>query len=158
MACSPSTEAPCAPPSTGDTTREDAISPPGMTLPNQSETPAEVPPRQASGDSEEERPCAFLGIPAELRNRIYREALVPKADTDRDTISISPGYDDTLRELPPEPPLLRTCKQIREEATSIYEQENQFFVELEDFDVRNVQRWWSTFQRPEKVSITIVPV
>ena len=59
----------------------------------------------------------LLGLPAELRNRIYRYALVGQAPVDV-------GAKKTLDE----PALLAVCKQIRNEALAIYYHESRFHV------------------------------
>lgn len=69
-------------------------------------------------DSGSEYPRAsLLGIPGELRNTIYRYALL----------------EDQLVKLSPQnhqlPGLLRTCSQIRDEANEIYQIENNFQVD-----------------------------
>ncbi|KXT18396.1 hypothetical protein AC579_8180 [Pseudocercospora musae] len=58
----------------------------------------------------------LLNLPAEMRNWIYREALCEDSwiKIDQDTFA--------------QPALLRTCKQIRHEASSIYYHENRFEV------------------------------
>ena len=55
-------------------------------------------------------PCRLLDLTGELRNRIYRYALV-----DPDQLSIPITVDGYAR-----PGLLSTCKQIRQEALKIY--------------------------------------
>lgn len=60
----------------------------------------------------------LLGIPGELRNQIYRLILVQD-----DPIKLTPTDHE-------QPALLRTCKQIRDEATSIFIEENQFSHEI----------------------------
>ncbi|UJO21944.1 uncharacterized protein CLAFUR5_09259 [Fulvia fulva] len=65
----------------------------------------------------------FLPIlPAELRNKIYEYALIEDNE-----ISITPTYQL--------PPLLRTCHQIRGEATLMYWGCNTFGVFMRDYDV-----------------------
>lgn len=58
----------------------------------------------------------FLHLPPEIRNQIYRETL----------------HEDLVVQLliEPQPGLLRTNKQIRNEALPIYYGENQFFVSI----------------------------
>lgn len=67
---------------------------------------------------------ALLSLPAELRNRIYRLALVQDAE-----IRIAPSHSP-----PPEPALLSTCRQVRGEARNIYYQDNTFLFGVSDFD------------------------
>jgi hypothetical protein len=70
---------------------------------------------------------AFFRIPGELRNRIYREVLVPEP-------YIYLSQDD----YGPQPPLLRTCTQIRTEAMGIYYLENNFRAYIFEFDLRKL--------------------
>ncbi|KAK5731999.1 hypothetical protein LTR17_010952 [Elasticomyces elasticus] len=67
----------------------------------------------------------LLTIPPEMRNRIYREALL------EGSICVCSAFG-LLRSLPDEPALLRVCHQIREEAMSIYYCENKFSVSVYD--------------------------
>ena len=74
-------------------------------------------------------PSHLLELPPELRNRIYRFALVEK-----DSIELgNPGFT--------EPPLLMTSKQIRAEAIQIFHIENNFIMLLRDFDVTKTVKW-----------------
>jgi hypothetical protein len=66
--------------------------------------------------------ASFLGICGELRNEVYR------------LILISPCPIYVIPEDHIEPELLRTCSQIRKEARSIFEKENDFRIEV--FDMR----------------------
>ncbi|EME42170.1 hypothetical protein DOTSEDRAFT_100538, partial [Dothistroma septosporum NZE10] len=61
--------------------------------------------------------ATLLGLPGELRNRIYRDALIVP-----DRIRIDATYH-TL------PALLRTCREIRDEATSIHLTANRFGIQ-----------------------------
>lgn len=79
-----------------------------------------------SGDDpeppEQEPKCFLLDISGELRNRIYREVLVLP-----ESVHVaSTGYEH--------PALLHTCKQVRQEATSIFFQENVFAFAIDRFD------------------------
>jgi hypothetical protein len=66
----------------------------------------------------------LLELPGELRNRIYRLCLVSE---DAEPIAvISTSF--------PEPPLLSTCKEIREEASAIFYGESQFRAWLWSYD------------------------
>lgn len=67
---------------------------------------------------------SLLGLPAELRNRIYRFALIkPK------TIDIDQSKWPTHQ-----PALLKTCKQIRREALGVFYFENKFCARIYDWD------------------------
>ena len=64
----------------------------------------------------------FFDLPGELRNRIYRLVLIQNK-----SIKISKGNFT-------EAPLLSVCRQIREEATSIFFFENEWSLDLKDWD------------------------
>ena len=70
-----------------------------------------------------EQDSLLLKLPAELRNRIYRTALVS-----------SDALDVTDKPRPTEPALLATCKQIRTEALGIYYSENSFLLSINIFN------------------------
>lgn len=81
---------------------------------------------------------AFLELPPELRNRIYFAALGSEQPTcliDRDGKKYSPG-------------LLRTCKQIREEATDIYYNNTEFEIWIKGDDTRTAVKWLNS--RPQR--------
>lgn len=73
----------------------------------------------------------LLRLPAELRNDIYRFALVASGD-----IIIKAGLTP-----PPEPGLLATCRKIRSEALSIYYEENRFSFGIRDVDATMMLRF-----------------
>lgn len=68
-------------------------------------------------------------IPAEVRNQIWRDVLVT------DTFVL------VNKDEPHQPALLRTCKQIREEATSIYFNENGFMLPMDGYDSTLGLQW-----------------
>ena len=70
----------------------------------------------------ESNTCRILALPAELRNEIYRYAI------------IEDGQIEVTLEGPGEPELLRTCGEIRQEAITIYYTENHFVLQIEDWD------------------------
>lgn len=70
----------------------------------------------------EEKKCHLLQLPGELRNRIYRYALV--TDDDIDVTSTGPG----------EPALLLSSKDIRQESLLIYYRENHFNMRVPDWN------------------------
>jgi hypothetical protein len=69
-------------------------------------------------------PAAFLSLPGELRNRIYRFAL-----TGPRTIEI-----DKTRWSTHQPALLKTCKTIRAEALRLFYIENKISTNIHDWD------------------------
>lgn len=67
-------------------------------------------------------PFRFSDLPPELRNRIYKHALV-----DEEPVCITTsGYD--------RPPLVSTCRQIRKEAIEIYYAGNVFVLVMPSYD------------------------
>ena len=91
--------------------------------------------------SEPEPPPAskhtLLSLPPEMRNPIYRFALVESQD-----VMIREEYnEDGLLPPPQEPALLFACRQIRDEALEIYWQENTFRVEVENLNAFFYKRW-----------------
>lgn len=97
-------------------------------------------------DQEPAEQASLLGMPPEIRNRIYREVLV---DYD-DYISL---YDERL-EFPDfvrkgntrQPGLLRSCKQVRQEALPIFLQENRFSTWIREGKLEpHLEHWfWKT--------------
>ena len=69
----------------------------------------------------------LLGLPAEVRNRIYRFSII-KSDEWIQLSATSPLL----------PGLLSTCKQIREETINLYFTENKFEIELLDYNAEAV--------------------
>jgi hypothetical protein len=76
----------------------------------------------ADGRRSQPDECHLFAIPAELRNRIYRYAMIQDGD-----LTVTPRG-------PSEPALLRTCYVVRDEACSIYYGENQFLLHIEDWN------------------------
>ena len=62
----------------------------------------------------------FLKLPAELRNRIYEEALIRTKTVHLTTLEAKPSWRC--------PDLLHTCQQLRSEASTIYYSGNTFRV------------------------------
>lgn len=82
---------------------------------------AATTPRQSP--SGETKDCKLLELSGELRNRIYEYTLCEEEPITIDRYNLE------------EPPLLLACKQIREEASSIYYGENDFEFEVPNFDL-----------------------
>lgn len=74
---------------------------------------------------------ALLSLPPEMRNRIYRFALLHENDILTQTGSKPPA----------DPAILRTCRQLRNEASGIYYQENDIVFEVESYDIDTYVRW-----------------
>ena len=96
--------------------------------------------------SEPEAPKhTLLTLPPEMRNRIYRSALIEPQNIlireDKDTLHHR--HPRPLQMKPPqtEPPLLSTCRQIRKEALDIYYQENTFSIHIESCEANYYFRW-----------------
>ncbi|RMY76479.1 hypothetical protein D0863_01938 [Hortaea werneckii] len=81
-----------------------------------------TPIRKSFRRPKQHKTCRFLQLPGELRNQIYRYALV----SDK-AIEITPTG-------PGEPPLLSTCVTIRRETKGIYYPENDFRLLLTDYN------------------------
>lgn len=83
-------------------------------------------------------------MPGEIRNRIYREALVQPTSFS----FYSPDYDEddeyTIFEEQNtvEPGLLRCCTLIRSEALSIFLQENRFETTIQDYKMAPQRNHW----------------
>lgn len=98
--------------------------------------------------------CLFLQkLPAELRNEIYRLVLVENSD-DHPVQNLSRLYDNASPTL--DPPLLKTCRQIREETSTIFWQENMFFIEILNCDVSGLIRWLNMAQSHKNAPLTIL--
>ena len=72
---------------------------------------------------------ALLRLPGELRNQIYRHALLsesPVAVTNQ-------GFK--------EPPLLLACCQLRREAIGVFYEENEFYVYIPSYNSANLMKW-----------------
>lgn len=84
----------------------------------------------------------LLGLPAELRNRVYRFVLVQD-----EKISITyQGNPKTLG-------LLGACRQIRYEAVNTYYQENTFKIEVISFDSALLRQWLCSNHRADANTI-----
>lgn len=94
----------------------------------------------------------LLDLPAELRNTIYRFALV---DYQRITL-----HSTTTME----PPLLSTCHQIRNEASSIYWAENTFVIPIYHCNSdplikfsRKIRALYNAYRVMPKVALNALP-
>lgn len=76
--------------------------------------------------------CTLLQLPPELRNIIYREAVLQQTKINIHSTATAP---------PSEPGLLSTCRQIRSECTPIYLQENRFCFVMHNFDTSAMHKW-----------------
>ncbi|KAK5127544.1 hypothetical protein LTR85_006884 [Meristemomyces frigidus] len=77
----------------------------------------------------------FLKLPPELRNRIYEMVLV---EEDFIHVTRQPSF---------EPPLLKTCHQIRDDALQIYFEMNAFVFYAPAFDSTAIMRWTAKVRR-----------
>lgn len=73
-----------------------------------------------AGTATEEEPPGLFTLPAELRNEIYRLVLLSQS-----RITIGARNHE-------QPALLRTCRQLREETSSIFYDENRFLTRVQD--------------------------
>ncbi|PPJ51924.1 hypothetical protein CBER1_09369 [Cercospora berteroae] len=93
--------------------------------------------------------CDLLNLPGEIRNKIYRYALIEAKPI------------EVMRKGPGEPSLLRVCNRIRREARSIYYAENEFEVHLEDFNgealvpFKNQYSCFSNWQNGQRRGVNI---
>lgn len=97
------------------------------------------------GPFEDSRDSPLLGLPAEIRNSIYRLALV------EDIIRITPQNLAGASQ----PPLLQVNRQIRSEATSIYYQENQIIWYLQDYNAKNLLKWEASSEVRSETEIRV---
>lgn len=72
--------------------------------------------------SDAERKHSLLNLPPELRNRIYEYVLVNRCLK----ITVS-------KEKHSQPPLLETCRQLREEASGIFYSQNELKMDVQQF-------------------------
>jgi len=75
-------------------------------------------------------PCRLFTLPGELRNRIYRCALLSSEKVVVNSQSFA------------QPSLLETCTKVRREASSIYYLANDFLIEVPDFDSNALTSWY----------------
>lgn len=93
------------------------------------------PPRVFDTDAEG---SPLLRLPAELRNMIYRQALIGPQPLMTDTIAFQ------------EPPLLLTCKEIRSEAAPLFFAENTFRVSTDEYKITAYLKWRQVVMAAEK--------
>ena len=93
----------------------------------------------------------LLNIPPELRNKIYRFSLVNTGDP------FYTNWVDVNHYWPEQPALLQTCRQIKQEATSIYYEENEFFLCVGLLDNMPTSQHWILTQAPcHHVTVNLV--
>lgn len=86
----------------------------------------------------------LMGIPGEIRNRIYRFALINDKSVRLD------------REACAEPALLSASRQIRKEARPIFQKENLFTIHVHDFVAPTKPHWiWYSEVPQERIYITM---
>lgn len=78
--------------------------------------------------------CRLLALPGELRNHIYRYAVV-----ESEKVTVKPHS-------PPPPALLSVCRSIREDCGTIYYCENIFELELEEYNGAPFAPFHRTYQ------------
>ncbi|KAK4614235.1 hypothetical protein CLAFUW4_08767 [Fulvia fulva] len=99
----------------------------------------------------ENKTCHLLELPAELRNTIYRYTLCAEEE-----IAITSDSNNCHQ-----PALLRTCRQVRQEAAPIYYHENEITIDAPDFDPSLIIAFWQhagrhiPFDKRSKVLIDI---
>lgn len=76
----------------------------------------------------------ILGLPAEIRNRVFSYVVV------QDAAIVVTGDG------PREPALLSTCTQIREETLTVYYTLNSFLLIVTDFDALPLMPFWMLWQ------------
>ena len=85
--------------------------------------------KQTQGRRADEETSPLLELPPELRNKIYRYALVSGS-------TVYVGLGGFV-----EPSLLATCKHIRQEASPIFYKENEIEVLVDSYNITNCFRW-----------------
>lgn len=102
---------------------------PQVTAVMASETNKLVNARDTAADPSSPKQSPLLKLPGELRNRIYRSALLEQP------------YVTVGRAAFVEPGLLLVCHQIRREAAPIYYGENKFRIPAPNYDSATCLRW-----------------
>ena len=110
--------------------------------------PAVKKPHKPSSSTSSKRPCHFLSFPGEIRNRIYRYVLDQHFDQST-TLSLLSDISDpkVFRPSPQQPPLARTCHQLRHEVLSIFYGERLFETDRE-MGVQHLILTWTKIMRP----------
>ncbi|CAK4034163.1 Hypothetical predicted protein [Lecanosticta acicola] len=85
---------------------------------------------------ESEQTSRLLDLPGELRNRIYREALLEDPVTVTASSFIEPG-------------IIRACKQTRSEAGPIFYAENEFEIEVRAYNSDVIIQWQKVGEKVE---------
>ncbi|KAK5117155.1 hypothetical protein LTR85_008923 [Meristemomyces frigidus] len=94
----------------------------------------------------EEGRTTLMGLPPELRNHIYRFALVDETGD----LRVDAGHRL-------QPGLLRTCRQIREEATNIFFLENTFRINSIGLAPPVPERHWLTTRKSTRTVTIALP-
>lgn len=91
--------------------------------------------------------ASLLGLPAEIRNEIYRLSVV-----DVHPIQLKPDNERGTQ-----PGLLRCCRQIRHESLSIFLEENEFEVKIRKLKIEpQCDHWvWSAVLAKHKATIVL---
>ncbi|KAF2773404.1 hypothetical protein EJ03DRAFT_323901 [Teratosphaeria nubilosa] len=92
-------------------------------------------PERLQAMDDTDQPFPLLELPAEMRNDIYRLVLVKN-----EPVQVRAQDSST-------PALLRTCRQIREEATSIFREENTFTLVIVDLAGNMPLQHWILAQK-----------
>lgn len=87
--------------------------------------------------------AAFLNIPAEICNRIYRKVLVSFPPDESAVIELERGHHAQSG-------LLQTCHQTRKEGGAIYYCENRFSVCIRNLKLRPQPRHWVWTKVPQE--------
>lgn len=88
-----------------------------------------VPTTSASGAQASQETSGLLQLPPELRNQVYRHAIInPQA------IAVSSSGFEV-------PALFTTCKQFRNETIALFYTENTFAVAVKDYDFSLLAKW-----------------
>lgn len=79
--------------------------------------------------------ASLLTMPPEIRNEIYRLVLLEDQVTVNDTSHTTPA-------------LLSTCRQLRKEASPIFQQENKFVLDVDSFQMGLTLHHWLRHGNP----------
>ncbi|KAF2159357.1 hypothetical protein M409DRAFT_30235 [Zasmidium cellare ATCC 36951] len=96
----------------------------------------------------------FLGLPAEIRNRIYHFALPSTGKGDPPLLVASPVWDDVMVSAA-EPGITRACKQTRRETLKLFYEDNDFHAYIEHLDFRGLIAWARHFNYTPKLRVHV---